>query len=244
VDFSRRVLRPELMDDPSCSPDEFRRCLEDLATVNRLTLAYRPTLRFLRDALGRMPPDSGTPGRPVRLLDVGGGYGDALRRIDRWAARRGIVLEMTSLDLSPAARLAAASQPPTRLPIRWVTADVFGYEPDAPPDLVISSLFTHHLDDDGVVRFLRWMEAHARWGWFSNDLHRHPLPFHLFRVLATLARWHRFVRHDGPVSIGRSFTRADWTVLLERAGLARQARIVWWMPFRLAVSRLRDRTAS
>ncbi len=46
-----RVLAPELMDDLACGPDEFRRCLVDLARVNRLTLAYRPTLRFLARCL-------------------------------------------------------------------------------------------------------------------------------------------------------------------------------------------------
>ncbi len=235
--FARRVLLPELMDTEPCGPDEFRACLQDLSRVNRLTGAYRPTLRFLHEALRRQPP-----GRPLRILDVGGGYGDALRRIDRWAARRGVALDMTSVDLSPWARAAGETAPATRQPIRWVTADIFDYQPSEPPDLVLSSLFAHHLDDDGVVRFLRWMEAHAGLGWFVNDLQRHWLPYRAFRVWSRLAGWHRFVRHDGPVSIGRAFTRDDWRSLLLRAGLGSEAaRIRWWLPFRLCVTRLRPR---
>lgn len=233
--FARRVLLPELMDTEPCGPDEFRRCLVDLSTVNRLTLAYRPTLHFLSTAVRSLPP-----GRALRILDVGGGYGDALRRIDRWAARRGVTLEMTSVDLSPWARAAGETAPPTRQPIRWVTSDIFEYEPPEPPDVVISSLFTHHLDDPAVVRFLRWMDAHARLGWFVNDLQRHPLPYRVFRVWSRAARWHRFVQHDGPVSIGRAFTRRDWRALLTQAGLDdRTARIRWWMPFRLCISRFK-----
>ena len=237
--FAERVLLPELMDTEPCGPDEFRACLLDLSRVNRLTGAYRPTLRFLGEALRRRPP-----GRPLRILDVGGGYGDALRRIDRWAARRGVSLDMTSVDLSPWARAAGETAPPTRQPIRWVTADIFDYRPDEPPDLVLSSLFAHHLDDDGVVRFLRWMEANATLGWFVNDLERHWLPYRAFRAWSRLAGWHRFVQHDGPVSIGRGFSRADWRRLLFRAGLGSEAAHVrWWLPFRLCVTRFRPRRA-
>ena len=235
--FAQRVLLPELMDSPATGPDEFRRCLVDLSRVNRLTLAYRPTLRFLAAARHRLPPD-----RPLRILDVGGGYGDALRRIDRWAAARGIALDMTSVDLSPWARLAGESAPPTRQPIRWVTADIFDYQPPSPPDVVISSLFTHHLDDAQVVRFLRWMEARATLGWFVNDLHRHPLPYAVFRVWSRAAGWHRFVQHDGPVSIGRAFTIPEWRMLLSQAGVADGAAdIRWRVPFRLCVARFKPR---
>ena len=237
--FAQRVLLPELMDTEPCGAAEFHACLLDLSRVNRLTGAYRPTLRFLRDAARALPA-----GRPLRILDVGGGYGDALRRIDRWAERRGVVLHMTSVDLSPWARAAGESAPPTRQPIRWVTADIFDYQPPEPPDLVLSSLFTHHLDDDGVVRYLRWMQDHAVLGWFVNDLQRHWLPFGVFRIWSRLAGWHRFVQHDGPVSIGRAFTRADWHRLLRRAGLdPRTIRVRWWLPFRLCVSSLPRRRA-
>ena len=105
---------------------------------------------------------------------------------------------------------------------------------------MLSSLFTHHLDDDGVVRFLHWMERHAVLGWFVNDLERHPLAHAGFRALSAAAGWHHFVRHDGPVSIRRAFTRTDWRALLSAAGPpAREARIEAWLPYRLCVSRLR-----
>ena len=234
--FAQRVLLPELMDDPACGPDEFRRCLVDLEKVNRLTLAYRPTLDFLDRVAKRLPA-----GQPLRILDVGGGYGDMLRRIDGWASHHGIEVEMTSVDLSPWARRAGESVAPTRQPIRWVTADIFEYQPDTPPDVVLSSLFTHHLEDAAVVRYLAWMERTALRGWFVSDLQRHRLPWIVFTLWSRLAGWHRFVRHDGPVSIGRAFVRDDWRDMLAKAGITPgAARIVWWMPFRLCVSRLRD----
>jgi hypothetical protein len=105
--------------------------------------------------------------------------------------------------------------------------------------VVVSSLFTHHLADGDIVRFLTWMEAHARVAWFVNDLYRHPFPYHGFGLLARIMRWHPFVRHDGPVSIARAFSPADWLTLLRKSGLDGVARLERRFPFRLCVSRVR-----
>lgn len=237
LDFSRRSTAPELMDDASCDFETFRDCLVDLARVNRLTLAYRPTLGFLEELrrAGRLPR-----GRALRILDAGSGYGDTLRQVARWASRHKLAVALEGVDLSPWAACAARDATPAELPITWHTGDVLRYRPDAPVDLVISSLFTHHLEDAALVRFLRWMEGTAGLGWFINDLQRHPLPYHAFAQASRLLRLHRFVRHDGPVSIARGFVPADWRRLLAEAGLAPDAAaIARWAPFRLCVARLK-----
>jgi SAM-dependent methyltransferase len=237
MDFSRRATTPEMMDDAEVAYTDFRACLEDLARVNHLTLAYRPTLAFLDRvvAAGRAPR-----GRPLTILDAGCGYGDFLRRIDRWAQRRGVPVRLTGVDLSAHATRAAAEATPAGRPLEWVTADLANCRPEGGIDLIVSSLFAHHLDDRALVSFIAWMEATAHVGWFVNDLHRHPLPYHVFRLWARAAGWHRFVRHDGPVSITRAFVSADWDRLLAEAGIAPgSAAVRWHMPFRLCVARLR-----
>ncbi len=234
-DLAHRILEPELMDTEPVDAADFGACLRDLATVNVLTRAYAPTLGFMRDVCRRRASTA-----PLRVVDIGGGSGDGLRVIERWARRRRLALDFVSLDLNPHARAAGerASGPDSR--IRFVTADLFAWVPAEPVDLVISSLFAHHLDDDGVVRFLRVMERTARLGWFVNDLHRHPVPFAAFRTWSRFAGWHRFVRHDGPVSVGRAFRRADWVALIGRAGIPDGAAAIrWHVPFRLCVSRVR-----
>ena len=71
-------------------------------------------------------------------------------------------------------------------------------------------------------------------------LHRHPVPYHFFRRFARVAHLHRFVQHDGPVSIARAFVTADWERLLAAAGIARDAVDVRWrVPFWLTVQRLK-----
>jgi SAM-dependent methyltransferase len=238
VDFSRRNSLTELMDSQDTDFATFRACLVDLAKVNRLTLAYRPTMRFFADlvASGRLPRD-----RPVTIVDVGSGYGDMLRKIDRWGAQRGLNLNLIGVDLNQWSTWSATEATPADRPVRFVTANVFDFRPPGGIDIVISSLFTHHLDDASLIRFVSWMEATAATAWFVNDLHRHPMPYHVFRVTSRLLRYHHFIQHDGPVSIARAFDPYDWRLVLTAAGLAPgAAQLTWRFPFRLCVARVKD----
>jgi trans-aconitate methyltransferase len=180
------------------------------------------------------------PGRRIIVVDAGSGFGDMARKLDAWAQRQEIAMEITGVDRSPWSTRAAVEATPAGRPIRFVTSDVFDYETKPGPDVVISSLFAHHLDDRILVQFVRWMEAQARVGWFINDLHRHWLPFHGFRLLSRVMRLHEFVQHDGPISIARAFTRPDWERIIARAGLVRSdVQIAWRFPFRLCVGRIK-----
>ena len=219
------------MDEP-CSYADFRACLVDLEQVNTLTLAYRPTLNFLR-ALPRQP-------QPLHILDVGSGGGDMLRRIARWAYKQNIAVQLTGIDLNPHATRAALELTPSHLNINFLTANAYTYAPAQPPDIILSSLFTHHLASDELLRFLGWMQTTAQRGWFINDLRRSRTSHTLFRALATTMRWHRFVQHDGPVSIRRSFCEADWLRLLNVANIpANSVEIHRRFPYRLCVSNTR-----
>jgi SAM-dependent methyltransferase len=226
------------MDEP-CTYADFRACLVDLAHCNRLTLAARPTLHFLSRIAATHPPQ--TPLRiPLRILDVGFGGGDMLRRIERWAAQRNLPVQLTGIDLNPYAARAAAEFTPSGSQIQWLTGDAYSYS--EPVDIILSALLTHHLETPELVRFLAWSDATARCGWFINDLCREPVPARLFTLLAGTLRWHRFVQHDGPVSFRRSFREADWQQLLTAAAVPlAQTSLQRWTPGRLCVERVKER---
>ncbi|WP_263408886.1 methyltransferase domain-containing protein [Terriglobus tenax] len=229
TDFSRRVSPrelPELMDG-DCSYEDFRDCLRSLEKVNRWLLGYRPTLAWLE----RLPRG---PREPLHIVDVGFGGGDLLRRIAAWARRRSIAVQLTGIDLNPYAARAAAESTPRELGIEWVTGDALEYRPKKPVDIVVSSLLTHHLEDEEIVALLRWMETTVRLGWFINDLERSERSSRMFGWV----RWHRIVRHDGPVSFRRAFRTEDWVNLLAAAEIPREAVTVEkWRPGRLCVGR-------
>lgn len=232
-DLSRRISPselPELMDG-DCSYDDFRDCLRSLEQVNRWLMGYRPTLAWL-ERLRREPHE------PVRVVDVGSGGGDLLRQIAVWAQRRRLAVKLTGIDLNPYATRAAAESTPKELGIEWVTGDALEYRPKKAIEIVVSALMMHHLEDKEIIAQLRWMEATAQAGWFINDLERSEWICTAFELVAGLVRWHRFVRHDGPVSFRRAFRKEDWARLLTMAGIPQEAvTIERWRPGRLCVGR-------
>jgi len=246
MNFNRRAEPaelPELMDEP-CTYEELRDCLRDLAEVNRVTRGYAPTLAFLSRIAERHDHS-----QPLRILDVGSGGGDMLRAIAQWAATQNLEVELTGIDLNPHSTRAAQEftgresrgskdRSAALASINWVAADVFAYSPEAQPDIILSALFTHHLSSPEIVRFLRWMEQNARIGWFINDLYRSRSAAFWFRFLPVLFGWHRFVQHDGPVSLRRAFTPSDWEQLLAAADIS-DATIESHPMNRLCISRIR-----
>ena len=112
------------------------------------------------------------------------------------------------------------------------------YRPEKPVDIVVSSLMAHHLEDEEIIALLRWMEATAHVGWFINDLERSQRSSRMFAWVDRMMRWHRFVRHDGPVSFRRAFRKDDWVRLLTAAEVSLDAVTVeHWRPGRLCVGR-------
>lgn len=229
--LAARTLEEERMDDPALAADIYAAVMRDLASVNRVTMARRPTLRFLARAL--------TGRERFRLLDIGFGDGDMLRAIARWADQRRIAADLVGIDLNPSSAPAARAHTPPGVAIDWRTGDYATLAGEG-FDLVISSLVAHHMTHAELIAYLRFMESEARIGWFVNDLHRHRLAHAGFPLLARIMGWHPIVRHDGALSIARSYRPAEWPPILAEAAIDdRAARIFRAFPFRLCVERLR-----
>ncbi len=229
MSLAERAVAEEMMDAEDLDARVYAAVVRDLARVNVLTMAARPTLWFLDRAVGHR--------KAFRLLDVGFGDGDMLRRIARWAKRRGIAADLVGVDLNPRSEVAARADTPGDLPIRYLTGD-YADQAGKSWDVVISSLVAHHMTHAQLVAFLRFMEGQARAGWFVNDLHRHGFAHWGFPILARLMRWHPIVRHDGTLSVARSYRPGEWVPILAEAGID-QARVRRFFPFRLCVERLR-----
>lgn len=232
MDLSVRSTEPEVMDGPDISAADYAQCLADLEQVNRFTFTHRSTLRWLAQAMQHIAATT-----TVSVFDVAYGHGDLLRAIHQWGAASGRSLSLSGIDMNPRSALAARAATPSTMTIDYQTGDVFAARPTPRPDFIVSSQFTHHLDDAQAIAFVRWMEANATRGWYVSDLQRHAISYYGFRWLARLAGWHWIVRHDGTVSIARSFRLAEWRSLLKQVGV--NATVQWHLPFRLGVGRLK-----
>jgi SAM-dependent methyltransferase len=233
-DLSQRSAEPEWLDGADTSPEELALVLRDLARFNGAMLGHWPVIAWLR----RATKDT-TRETALTLLDVGCGYGDLLRAIRRWARQRGLTIRLVGLDLSHETIRIAKVATDDADEIDYRVMDIFDYAPPMPIDFVVSSLLTHHMSDDLIVRFLRWMEMTARKGWLIYDLQRHPVPFHFIGLVGKLTRLHPMVIHDGRISVTRSLTRPEWLARIDEADIMRDAVQLRWFLFRFVIGRLR-----
>lgn len=237
-DFSERSKQAELMDTEQVDYDEFAHCLRNLEFINSCTLAYRPTLRWIRSytvkgSAGKGSASKGPAGKEsVTILDIGSGGGDMMRKI--W--QRNPHVDITGVDMNPLSKQYAVAHTPVNAPLHYVTENLFHLATEQKPDLIISSLFTHHLSDEQLTEFIRWMDNNASQGWFINDLHRHPVAYYFIKYITAILPFNRFIKNDAAVSVARSFQYKDWIRLLNAANIPEERiKIRWYFPFRYCV---------
>ncbi len=233
-DLSRRSTESEWLDDAELNPNELEHVLRDLARFNGTMLGRWLVLSWLRRALNNVPKD-----KPLTVVDVGCGYGDLLRAIRHWSLRRGLRLKLFGLDVSQeTARIARAATDIADRIDYWAD-NIFYFRPAAPVDIVVSSLLTHHLSDQSIVEFLRWMEDTARKGWLIYDLQRHPIPYYFIGAAGAALRLHPMVTHDGRISVARSLTRKEWQARLAAACIPQDEVELRWFLYRFVIGHIR-----
>ena len=230
-DRARRSAQIEILDG-RVDTDELARILADLARFNGAMMGHWPVLQWLNRAVRELPSD-----QPLTLLDIGCGYGDLLRTVRRWARKRGRTMKLIGIDLSPQVMEIARGVTDASDDIDYYAGDIFKFEPAIPIDLITTSLVTHHLSDEMIVRFLCLMESYARRGWVIYDLQRSRVPFYFILLAGALLRLHPVVTYDGRVSVARSLTREEWETAVGRAGIPSKAVDLRWLMFRFAIGR-------
>ena len=204
----------ELMDRPA-SLEEISGSLRAIVRFNGLFGGRRLTLRHVRDLLDGLPAD-----RAVTVLDVGAGAADIPVTLVRWARRAGRRIRVFALDRGTftlrVARRHAAAYPE----ITFVQGDALAL-PVAPEsvDVVISAMTLHHLQPEEATSYLSEIDAAARLGWVVNDLVRGRAAHRLVWLVTRLCSRSAMARHDGPLSVLRSYTPSEVAALCEKAGL-------------------------
>jgi 2-polyprenyl-3-methyl-5-hydroxy-6-metoxy-1,4-benzoquinol methylase len=202
------------MDDPGLGAAEHARALVALRRINTLS----NSAGILWPAVAALARR--TPGRLLRLLDVATGGGDVPVSLLRRAARAGLRLEATGIDVSPTALDAARRRADEAgVPLALTRHDALANELPGGFDVVTSSLFLHHLTDDDAVSLLRRMAA-AGGAVLVNDLHRCRAGHALAWAVSRLLTRSKVVHYDAPQSVAAAFTAAEALELAGRAGLA------------------------
>lgn len=218
----RDATAREFMDDPACDHEALRRTYERFALVNAAVSGQRAVYRrWIRPRL--------EPGRVLRLLDVGTGGGDLLRRVVRWATRDGMRIEAVGIDPDPRA-IGFAREKGEMPGLRYLQADSRAVRDDgALFDVVVSNHVLHHLDDAARDELLADSERLLAPGGVAvhGDIERSRLAYAAFAAATwplngTLLRG-TFIRPDGLTSIRRCATATEMAASLPRGWHVRRA---------------------
>jgi 2-polyprenyl-3-methyl-5-hydroxy-6-metoxy-1,4-benzoquinol methylase len=234
-DLSLRVREPELMDDPAIDPAEHRRALAGLARLNR----FGDSVGALWEEIGPMAKTPGHAG--LSVLDIATGSGDVPVALARLARKAAVTLSLSACDVSATA-LAAAGKRAEQYGIALATFQLDAIRQEIPGeyDIVMCSLFTHHLEEDQVVGLLYRMKAAARKMVLVNDLVRTSGSYRLAVAGSRLLSRSRVVHVDAAKSMRAAFTVQEFEELAEEAGLS-GARVERRRPCRFLLSWRRER---
>jgi 2-polyprenyl-3-methyl-5-hydroxy-6-metoxy-1,4-benzoquinol methylase len=226
--LAHRVFRQEQMDQPGLNPDEHIRALDGLHRLNAVSRICQNVWREVKSHT-----DTGSGGR-LRLLDVASGGGDVTFGLWNLARREGVELEVLGLDVSvtACARAARRCRPAGSL-ISFVPMDVLAADLPERFDVVISTLFLHHLTSRDAINLLSKMAAAGRL-LIVSDLKRSRVGYAVAYVACHLLTRSKTVHHDGPQSVANAFTIPEMNDLCQSAGLENaNVRRAW--PWRLMV---------
>ena len=194
----------EIMDDMTMAGPELRRTLDLLASINFWLGGNSLTLVGMKRMLKSQPT-----GKTIRIVDLGCGNGDMLRKLHRFGLEHGYDLDLVGVDANPnsveyARELSSGMQNLTFKALN-IFSEEFG---DVQYDIAIATLFMHHFSDEEITQLVSELQEKSSIGVLINDLHRSELAYALFWVISLFFR-NEVARNDGLVSIRKAFRRKD-----------------------------------
>ena len=220
----QRSFALELLDNEQIPEEDLRRNLYELERINTLLGGYATTLKGIA-RLAKHKESKET----IRIVDVGSGGGDTLRKIADWGRKNKLSLDLVGIDLKKTCIEYAQELCQNYPEISFIHSDYAQTQPQA--DIISSALFCHHLQDQELISFLHWSKQNARLGFVINDLHRHPLAYYSIKYLTKFFSKSYLVKNDAPLSVRRSLLKNEWKNILEKTKVKNYS-IDWIWAFR------------
>jgi ubiquinone/menaquinone biosynthesis C-methylase UbiE len=203
-----RATEPEHFDSPARTPEEIAAGYRELARVNRICRLDDPYTRVMSRWLGAESCVQ------LSILDLGAGDAWLGKQMETFARSQGWEWRVTNLDLNP---IPLRLHPGSRNIVGSVLALPFV---DTSFDIVIASQMTHHLASDAeVIQHFREAWRVARRGVFISDMKRSAFLYAMLWVMLRVLRLTPVMRADGLLSVRRSWTRQEMSLLVERSVL-------------------------
>ena len=223
-DFRIRSTQKELLDRDDIPFGDIRQNMHELNTINTLLGGHSITIKGVKRLLKQKQQS------PPLICEIGCGGGDNLHAISSYLQKENFPLEMIGIDIKKECVETAQQMYPNEQTV-WIQSDYKKVQFAESADIIFSSLFCHHFTNVELVEQLQWMNKNSLKGFFINDLHRHPIAYYAILFITKLFSRSYLVKNDAPISVLRGFTKKEWQLLLDKAGIANYT-IQWKWAFR------------
>lgn len=200
--MNHRVVQPELMDQQGLDECSHRQALAGLRRVNSISRTAQTLWTTMTQILRERQLAS------LTVLDLACGGGDVSLRLARMAKAQGLPMTFHGWDKSETA-VALANATAHEAGIHnagFFTRDVFSSENNEQYDIVMCTLFLHHLERIDALRFLKRMKVLARFTILIDDLYRSRFGYVMAVIGCHLLSRSPIVHFDGPASVKAAFT--------------------------------------
>lgn len=192
-DLGKRDRHPEVMDDPNLNLEEHHRALKGLERIN----FWSRTGSVFWQSL---------PKTSLRILDIACGAGNLSIELAQRAKKAGLSFQVDGADRSPAAiewaqRLAAQK----KVDVNFFKLDICTEEIPRGYDIIITSLFFHHLGKDQAVSLIQRMVLAANRMILVDDLERCRLGYFLAFAGTRILTRSKVVHIDSLLSVRAAF---------------------------------------
>jgi len=226
--FSHRSYELELLDAPNIPKELLFKNLRELDVVNRLLGGHAITLSGIK----KLVTDKN---KTYRIVDIGCGGGDAMKKIAEWAKKNQYKVELIGVDMNADAIRFMEAECNVFPEITGIVSDYRDYlKSNTNVDIVHCSLFCHHLKDEELVELFQYMNQYAKAGFIINDLQRHWFAYYSIKFLTRLLNGSTLVKNDAPLSVLRGFRKEELTDLMKKAEVVSFS-ITWKWAFRYLV---------
>lgn len=227
INLKQRSYQKELMDADDVPFDAMAQTLRELNTINTLLGGHAITIQGVKQLI---KDKAGS----ITVCEIGCGGGDNLFAIKKFCDKNNISASFIGIDMNTECITFAKQQYP-QLNCEWICSDYAKVDLQyKKPDIIFSSLFCHHFTNEQLVQMLQWLKINSN-GFFINDLQRHWLAYYLIKYLTKFFSKSYLVKNDACLSVARSFTKKDWQLIFNSAGITNYS-INWKWAFRYLVT--------
>ncbi len=225
IDYKKRSLQKEILDHENISFADIALNMKELNWINSHLGGHSISIHGFKELLKHR--------KSVSVCEIGCGGGDNLNALCTYCNKNNINATFTGIDINKEC-IAFANEKSLIKNAEFIISDYKKVIFKNKPDIIFSSLFCHHFTEKELIEMTGWMKENSKTGFFINDLHRHPVPYHFIKAASALFSKSYLVKNDAPLSVLRGFKKNEWERIFNKAGIQNFS-IKWKWAFRYLI---------